>query len=288
MVSAIGYGVASRTYFLSTLVIALCFTCPAVGQSQTDLDVSGKAPLQLLPDNAPEAAGIIRRSNTLLVAQFNHNGRTYLAEIPTSHIARSFVAVSIFARTRFGLFAHLWGVFEAEPGYPVRLFEEKATAPFSELKGFVYSFNYAAEKGVGYNPLFGLLPVYQSSHNLRSPKELADYVHSMDVQIEAPSTRFYEIDYSAEENQRFAETLIGRGSRAQLSQTYNTLCANCSNAVFDALNAVRAHAPGILPTCGYVLSNALVASPARSPVALYARNLVRRVHTMQELTLFAD
>jgi hypothetical protein len=279
---------ATRTRWIFAVWVALFSPFLAKGQDQGAFDLAGKAPLHLLPDDATEASGIARRGGTLLVAQFNHNDRTYLAEIPTRHIARSFLAVSIFARKLIARVGHTWAAFEMESGHPVRLFEAKATAPSIELQGFVYSFNYAAKKGVEYSPLLGLLPVYQSVHNLRSPEELAEYARAMDERIGTPSTRLYEIAYDAEENREFAETLIRRGSNAQHLQTYNTLCANCSNAVFDAINDVRSHAPGIFPTCGYALSKLLVASPARSPIALYARGLVRSVYPIQTLELFAE
>jgi len=259
-----------------------------------ELDLTDKHPIAIVEDGAAEVQHIERRPGTVLVKNFNHHHKTYYAEIPVERIAKSYLPISQFSNTKVIKVAHAFAMFEMEAEFPVRLYDEASVSPKPslELGGFVFSFNYAAAPGVKYSPTAGLLPQwvsgFRSTHNLRSPRDLWVYARVNDKKIQRPSTELHEIDYSPEENKRFAEALIRNGAAANTSQAYNTACWNCSNIVFNAMDSVRKHSGGLVRGCGYYLTFPLAASPARSDLALSARGLRRGSMPIAQHPLFSE
>ncbi|MBY0371177.1 hypothetical protein K2X33_10855 [bacterium] len=262
------------------------------------LDLDKKHPLQIVAATAPEAAVIARRAGTILVGNFNHKGKTYLAEVPIESLQRSFLVISDFARGRWTRIAHAGVFFETPLNLPVRLYSLDNPSPVQELPGFMYSLYFAAPEGVEYDPREGMKDgAYQSTHTLKSPRELALYARACDALLKKaaegagkstkdikPSTLLYEIDFNPNENGNFARVLIEKGSAAGTSQPYNTLCKNCSHPIFAALEQVRP--PSLLRKCPLLLTQLVKATPARSPILLFTRGLLRRKLAFEDHPLF--
>lgn len=242
-----------------------------------NLELAGKHPVVLLPEDSGAHPHIPRRPDTILVENFNHRKNVYVAEIPIDQIKSSYLVATQFAKLPIIRLGHLSVYFEMESGSSVRLYDATSgqTAPELELDGFVYSFNYAAKKGEKYSPLVGLnSKKYLSTHNLKSPKDLKTYVSLNDRGLGKNSTNLIEIDYSASENAALARGLIEQGAAASTTQPYNTACFNCSNVVFDVMDTIKAYS-GPVSFCGYHLTKILANSPGRAHHAMAARGLSR-------------
>ena len=263
------------------------------------LDLEKKHPLRVLAADAPEAANIPRREGTLLLANFNHKGDTFLAEVPVDALESSYLVVSDFIRHKLFRVAHASVFFATPEGRPVRLFAAGSAEVMEDLPGFMYSLYFAAEKGVEYNPKEGLKEGrYASTHTLKSPHELIAYARINDTYLKAaarkagkdtksvtPSTVLYEIAFDAEQNGRFARSLIEKGHAEGTSGAYHTACRNCNHPIFHAIDNVRP--VNVLRCVPVLVTEALKASPARSPVSLRARGLLKRKLRFNDHPLFA-
>jgi len=106
-------------------IMAFFWALPALSDPEVldpSLDLKDKHPIVVVADNSPEAEGIPRRPDTVLVKNFNHQHRTYIAEIPLSELKSCLYFVSKLvtaspARSGFALSAR--GL-------------KKATTPFQE------------------------------------------------------------------------------------------------------------------------------------------------------------
>jgi hypothetical protein len=191
------------------------------------IDSTYKRPLEILTFT----------EDTIEVANFRSGGKFYRAQIPLNKIdSLSHVVVDLDVNPANRIsFKVSHSELRIKMAQPILLFSqtEESDSPVKEVNDLLISFNFAAPKGIPYNPFLGLI-----KGRFASVLQMFDFADEAETRFIKDKKNMYEIKLTTTNQQRhqIVKALIEESQKIQYNSPYATWTNNCTTKIFAIID----------------------------------------------------
>ncbi|AFY89416.1 DUF4105 domain-containing protein [Chroococcidiopsis thermalis] len=195
-----------------------------------------------------EAAPYKPAPGSMVLANFKHKGKFWVAQIPRNAVADAIFQIQYYSVLRSPYSAHGQLRFRLKPGYEAILVPQSKTTSgvpkAVRVRDIVYVANGIGVKSAGWNPISGLIDFYAIAQEITA---LEDRV------IDAAQFPFTDrveqirLALTPQQKQQLLINAIHQSDREGTSVMYDTLNRNCTTESLRIIDRTIGYNPKILP-----------------------------------------
>ncbi|NHC35425.1 DUF4105 domain-containing protein [Scytonema millei VB511283] len=190
-----------------------------------------------------EAALYKPAPGTMLVANFKHKGKYWIAQIPKNAVEDAIFQIQYFNVLRSAYSAHGQMRFRLKPGSEAILIPQSATNKRQKairMRDFIYSANAIWVRSGVWDPVSGLVDFYAVAHEIVG---LEDRIQDA---VKYPFTDRIEqirLALTPQQKQQLLLNVIMQGDRDRTNLMYDTLKRNCTTESLRAIDRTIGYQP---------------------------------------------